>query len=82
MLQPQAIQLVLKAQDGSEQEFRVLPSTRMHKVMSVYCTKRSLDPDSVNFLYDGDLLYGHKTVQQEFLEDGDEVQVMVHMVGD
>ena len=50
------LSIKIKSQDGNEVHFRIRPSTLFAKIMRSYCSKVSIDVDSVRFLFDGDRL--------------------------
>ena len=51
-----------------------LPPCR--KLMSAYCNKSSIDPESVAFMFEGNRLRGEQTPQDVDMEDDDEIQVL------
>ncbi|XP_068317026.1 small ubiquitin-related modifier 1-like [Pyrus communis] len=63
--------------DGSEVFFRIKPTTKLNKVIDALCTKRSLDRNSLVFIFDGDHINGKKTAAEHHMEDGDEIDVFL-----
>lgn len=75
------LNLKVKAQDGNVVFFKAKPSTPFRKLMTAYCQKSSIDPESVVFSFDGQRLRGEQTPADVEMEDQDEIQVMIHQVG-
>jgi hypothetical protein len=73
---------VVRSQDGSELQFRVLPTTLLHKVFCAYASKRSLELDNLVFIFEGIKLRADRTVQESEIEDGDIIDLLSSMVGD
>lgn len=48
--------------------------------MNAYCTKSSIDVETVNFMFDGERLRGEQTPTDVSMEDQDEIQVVIHQV--
>ena len=48
--------------------------------MNAYCTKSSIDVETVNFMFDGVRLRGEQTPTDVSMEDQDEIQVVIHQV--
>ncbi|GLU01549.1 hypothetical protein SLE2022_188550 [Rubroshorea leprosula] len=80
-LAPRPITVMVKSQDGSEVYFRIKPQTQFHKLMNQYCLKTSLDVNSVTFLFDGRRLRPEETPEKVAMEDGDEIDCLLHQVG-
>ncbi|GHP09788.1 hypothetical protein PPROV_000852300 [Pycnococcus provasolii] len=75
------LQIKVKAQDGSEMFFKVKPSTKMGKVFAAYASKKSVEQRSVKFLFDGNRIKEDDTPESLGLENDDEVDAMLEMVG-
>ncbi|XP_042489919.1 small ubiquitin-related modifier 1-like [Macadamia integrifolia] len=75
------INLKVKGQDGNEVFFRIKRSTQLRKLMSAYCDRQSVDQNSIAFLFDGRRLRGEQTPDELEMEDGDEIDAMLHQTG-
>ncbi|OMO89341.1 Ubiquitin [Corchorus capsularis] len=75
------INLKVKGQDGNEVFFRIKRSTQLKKLMSAYCDRQSVDLSSIAFLFDGRRLRGEQTPDELEMEDGDEIDAMLHQTG-
>ncbi|ONI26210.1 hypothetical protein PRUPE_1G009800 [Prunus persica] len=69
--------------DGVQTFFRVKRSIKLQKLMEAFCKKRSLDPKSMQFTFDGVGLEKNKTPEELLLnfvqlgmEDGDEIDAL------
>ncbi|KAJ4814794.1 Small ubiquitin-related modifier [Rhynchospora pubera] len=52
------INLKVTSQDGKEMPFRIKHSTELHKLMKAYCDEKSMDFESIVFLFEGRRLRG------------------------
>ncbi|MQL82888.1 hypothetical protein Taro_015368, partial [Colocasia esculenta] len=75
------INLKVKGQDGNEVFFRIKRSTQLRKLMNAYCERQSVDFQSIAFLFDGRRLRGEQTPDELEMEDGDEIDAMLHQTG-
>ncbi|XP_055823363.1 small ubiquitin-related modifier 1 [Solanum dulcamara] len=75
------INLKVKSQDGNEVFFRIKRSTQLKKLMNAYCDRQSVDFNSIAFLFDGRRLRGEQTPDELEMEDGDEIDAMLHQTG-
>ncbi|OVA20019.1 Ubiquitin domain [Macleaya cordata] len=75
------INLKVKGQDGNEVFFRIKRSTQLRKLMNAYCDRQSVDFNSIAFLFDGRRLRGEQTPDELEMEDGDEIDAMLHQTG-
>ncbi|KAL9436292.1 hypothetical protein AB3S75_022359 [Citrus x aurantiifolia] len=76
------INLKVKGQDGNEVFFRIKRSTQLKKLMNAYCDRQSVELNSIAFLFDGRRLRGEQTPDELEMEDGDEIDAMLHQTGD
>ncbi|KAL5998745.1 Small ubiquitin-related modifier 1 [Asimina triloba] len=67
--------------DGNEVFFRIKRSTQLRKLMNAYCDRQSVDINSIAFLFDGRRLRGEQTPDELEMEDGDEIDAMLHQTG-
>ncbi|MQM18684.1 hypothetical protein Taro_051676 [Colocasia esculenta] len=67
--------------DGNEVFFRIKRSTQLRKLMNAYCDRQSVDFNSIAFLFDGRRLRGEQTPDELEMEDGDEIDAMLHQTG-
>ncbi|KAJ8558252.1 hypothetical protein K7X08_005018 [Anisodus acutangulus] len=75
------INLKVKGQDGKEVFFRIKRSTQLRKLMTAYCDRQSVDMKSIVFLFDGDRLGEEQTPDELEMEEGDEIDAMLHQTG-
>ncbi|KAH8489540.1 hypothetical protein POPTR_014G158300v4 [Populus trichocarpa] len=75
------INLKVKGQDGNEVFFRIKRSTQLKKLMNAYCDRQSVEFNSIAFLFDGRRLRGEQTPDELDMEDGDEIDAMLHQTG-
>ncbi|WOG95040.1 hypothetical protein DCAR_0314342 [Daucus carota subsp. sativus] len=77
----QHINLKVKGQDGNEVFFRIKRSTQLRKLMTAYCDRQSVELNSIAFLFDGRRLRAEQTPDELEMEDGDEIDAMLHQTG-
>ncbi|GFY99383.1 small ubiquitin-like modifier 1 [Actinidia rufa] len=77
----QHINLKVKGQDGNEVFFRIKRSTQLRKLMTAYCDRQSVELSSIAFLFDGRRLRAEQTPDELEMEDGDEIDAMLHQTG-
>ncbi|KAK1375516.1 Small ubiquitin-related modifier [Heracleum sosnowskyi] len=75
------INLKVKGQDGNEVFFRIKRSTQLKKLMNAYCDRQSVEMNSIAFLFDGRRLQAAQTPDELEMEDGDEIDAMLHQTG-
>ncbi|KAH9569870.1 hypothetical protein CY35_02G012900 [Sphagnum magellanicum] len=75
------INLKVKGQDGGEVFFRIKSTATLKKLMHAYCDRQSVDPQSIAFLFDGRRLRAEQTPAELEMEDGDEIDAMLHQTG-
>ncbi|KAI8015709.1 Small ubiquitin-related modifier 2 [Camellia lanceoleosa] len=69
------------AEDGNEVFFRIKRSTQLRKLMTAYCDRQSVEFNSIAFLFDGRRLRGEQTPDELEMEEGDEIDAMLHQTG-
>uniref|UniRef100_I1KZ61 Small ubiquitin-related modifier n=1 Tax=Glycine max TaxID=3847 RepID=I1KZ61_SOYBN len=72
---------LLNFMDGNEVFFRIKRSTQLKKLMNAYCDRQSVDFNSIAFLFDGRRLRAEQTPDELEMEDGDEIDAMLHQTG-
>ncbi|XP_057441691.1 small ubiquitin-related modifier 2-like [Lotus japonicus] len=75
------INLKVKGQDGNEVFFRIKRNTQLKKLMNAYCDRQSVELNSIAFLFDGRRLRAEQTPDELEMEDGDEIDAMLHQTG-
>ncbi|PWA34030.1 hypothetical protein CTI12_AA622980 [Artemisia annua] len=75
------IHLKVKGQGGNEVFFRIKRGTQLKKLMNAYCDRQSVKLYSVVFLYEGRRLLGEQTPHELEMEEGDEIDAMLHQTG-
>ncbi|KAH9744968.1 Small ubiquitin-related modifier 1 [Citrus sinensis] len=51
------------------------------QLMNAYCDRQSVELNSIAFLFDGRRLRGEQTPDELEMEDGDEIDAMLHQTG-
>ncbi|CAA3018041.1 small ubiquitin-related modifier 1-like [Olea europaea subsp. europaea] len=67
--------------DGNQVLLRSKRRTQMKKLMNAYCERQSIDFNSIAFLFDGRCLCAEQTPDELEMEDGDEIDAMLHQAG-
>ncbi|KAF3612935.1 Small ubiquitin-related modifier 1 [Capsicum annuum] len=67
--------------DGNEVFFRIKRSTQLKKLMNAYCDRKSVNFNAIAFLFDGRRLRAEQTPDELEMEDGDEIDAMLHQTG-
>ncbi|KAF5198668.1 Small ubiquitin-related modifier [Thalictrum thalictroides] len=75
------INLKVKDQNQNEVFFRIKRNTQLKKLMNAYCERQSVDPSTIVFLFDGRRLKETQTPDELEMEDGDEIDAMLHQTG-
>lgn len=75
------INLVCKDQTGTEVHFKVKLHTKLEKVFAAYCAKKSIDVNSVRFVFDGSRVQKDQTPQDLGMDDGDTIDVFQEQIG-
>ncbi|KAJ0768643.1 putative Ubiquitin-like domain-containing protein [Helianthus annuus] len=75
------INLKVKGQDGNEVFFRIKRSTQLKKLMNAYCDRQSVELNAIAFLFDGRRLRAEQTPDELEMEEGDEIDAMLHQTG-
>ncbi|KAL2472932.1 Small ubiquitin-related modifier 1 [Forsythia ovata] len=75
------INVKVKGQDGNEVFFRIKKSSQLKKLMTTYCDRQSVDLNAIAFLFDGRRLRAEQTPDELEMEDGDEIDAMLHQTG-
>ncbi|PKU71583.1 Small ubiquitin-related modifier 1 [Dendrobium catenatum] len=75
------INLKVKGQHGNEQTFTIKRTTNLKRLMDAYCNRQSENVNAIVFLYDGRRLRGEETPESLKMEDGDEIDAMLHQTG-
>ncbi|MBA0789643.1 hypothetical protein Gotri_024816, partial [Gossypium trilobum] len=73
--------LMKQFHDGNEVFFRIKRSTQLKKLMNAYCDRQSVDFNSIAFLFDGRRLRVEQTPDELEMEEGDEIDAMLHQTG-
>ncbi|CAA0833635.1 Small ubiquitin-related modifier 2 [Striga hermonthica] len=75
------INLKVKRQEGNDVFFRIKRNTQLKKLMTAYCDRESLNIKTIVFLFDGSRLREEHTPDELEMEDGDEIDAMLHQIG-
>nr|VDD32119.1 unnamed protein product [Brassica oleracea] len=70
-----------RSRDGNEVFFKIKRSTQLKKLMNAYCDRQSVDLNAIAFLFDGRRLRAEQTPDELDMEDGDEIDAMLHQTG-
>lgn len=68
---------VIQGLDGCEMFFRIKGSTRLMKLMNIYCERHSLDYGSFVFIFGGRCLRGEQTPDELALKEGDQIHALM-----
>ena len=66
---------------GNATQFKIKTHTALKKLMSTYCERAGLDPQSVRFTFDGRRVNAGDTAQDLGLEEGDNLEVFQEQQG-
>lgn len=66
---------------GAELCFQLKNTTRIGKIMTLYCQKHGLVPGSVRFMFDGQRIHPNSTPAMLDMSDGDVIDSMVEQTG-
>ena len=75
------LMLTVKDQTGDEMSFKVKKETKLGKIFKAYADAKGVDMNSLRFNLDGDRLNAESTPKMLELEDGDQIDVSLDMVG-
>ncbi|CAN1161132.1 Small ubiquitin-related modifier 2 [Linum perenne] len=75
------INIKVLAQDGTEVCFRIRRRAQLQMLMEAYSKRQSVELRSIAFLYDGRRLRANQTPDEVGMEDGDEIDAMLHQSG-
>lgn len=76
------ITIYVKGSDGQEAMcFKIKLNTQLRKMIDLFCSTRGVEKDSMVFLFDGTRITGSETPDDLEMEDGDEIDVMLHQTG-
>ncbi|KAK3007266.1 hypothetical protein RJ639_017687 [Escallonia herrerae] len=68
-------------QDGNPVFFRINRDTKLLKVLTTFCSKKKLEYQTVQFIYNGERLNVTKTPNDLDMYNTDEIEAMVHQTG-
>ncbi|KAL9162091.1 hypothetical protein ABFS82_07G066200 [Erythranthe guttata] len=71
----------IKSQDGDREYYRFPRDRKIQFLLSEYCKGKNLDYATVVFLYNGERIKTSKTPNALGMEDGDQIDAMVHQNG-
>ncbi|KAF3673108.1 Small ubiquitin-related modifier 1 [Capsicum annuum] len=76
------INLKVKGQNRCEVFFRIKRSIQLKKLMNAYnCDRVPIDFNSNTFLFNGRRLRGEQTPDELRMENGDQIDAMLHQIG-
>jgi small ubiquitin-related modifier len=75
------ITLRVREQTGEEMFFKVKKGTKMQKIFSAYADRRGIQVNSLRFMLDGERIQPDSTPKMLELEENDQIDVMLDMVG-
>ncbi|XP_022846024.1 small ubiquitin-related modifier 1-like isoform X2 [Olea europaea var. sylvestris] len=71
----------INVKEGNEVFFRIKKTSQLKKLMETYCDRQSVDVNAIAFLFDGRRLRPEQTPDELEMEDGDEIDAMLHQTG-
>ena len=75
------LNIKVKDQNGNEVFFRMRSGAPLKKLMSTYCQRQGVSESQMVFLYDGTRINAEMTPASLDMEEGDEVDAMIHQTG-
>ncbi|KAL9151966.1 hypothetical protein ABFS82_11G087200 [Erythranthe guttata] len=75
------VTLSIKSQDGDRIYYRLPRDRKIQFLLSAYCKGKNLNFATVVFLYNGERIKTSKTANELGMEDGDQIDAMVHQNG-
>mmetsp|Transcript_4325 Transcript_4325/g.9375 ORF Transcript_4325/g.9375 Transcript_4325/m.9375 type:complete len:93 (+) Transcript_4325:196-474(+) len=75
------ISIFVKDQSGDQVQFKVKSHTKFEKIFSAFATKKSLDPSTLKFVFEGERVLGTHTPGDLQMEDNDTVDVFIQQLG-
>ncbi|PON91901.1 E3 ubiquitin-protein ligase parkin [Trema orientale] len=82
VVQSTHMNIKVKGQDGNEVSFRIKRTSKFEILMKEYCNQMSLDIKSIAFIVEGRyFIKPFQTPEQLNMEDGDEIDAMLHQNG-
>ena len=60
--------------------FRVKGHTKFEKIINAFCSKKSVDPHQVRFVFDGQRVNPQSSPEAEGMEDGDTIDAFLEQV--
>mmetsp|Transcript_6484 Transcript_6484/g.6630 ORF Transcript_6484/g.6630 Transcript_6484/m.6630 type:complete len:183 (+) Transcript_6484:63-611(+) len=78
---PDTITLRVKDQTGDEMFFKVKKGTKMQKIMDAFAGRKGITATSLRFTVDGERIAPDQTPKMLELEENDQIDVMLEMVG-
>jgi small ubiquitin-related modifier len=75
------INIKVKDQNENEVFFKIKKTTKLSKVFNAYCTRKSIQRESVRFLLDGSRVQGEDTPKSLDMEDGDMIESVLEQAG-
>lgn len=78
---PSHIALRVVAQSGMDIHFKIRATTPLRKLIDTYCSRQSLQPGAVRFLYDGERIHGAQTPAELDMQDGDVIDAVLMQTG-
>jgi len=75
------LNIKVKDQNGNEVFFRMRQGAPLKKLMSTYCQRQGVAESQMVFLYDGTRITPDMTPASLDMEEGDEVDAMIHQTG-
>jgi len=75
------VSIKVKSQDGQEVFFKLKKTAKLQKMMKAYAQRQAVDITAYQFLFDGKRIKESDTIEGLELEDGDEIDAMLHQTG-
>ena len=73
--------LSVKDQTGAEMQFKVKKETKLSRIMEAYANSKGVEVGSLRFTIDGERIQKDHTPKMLEMEDGDQIDVSLDMVG-
>ena len=77
----QVLTLKVREQTGEEMVFKVKKHTSMKKIMAAFADKKGVSLNHLTFMFDGNRITEEDTPKMLEMEDGDQLEVVLHQTG-
>ncbi len=76
-----SLNIKVASQDGEEMHFKIKETTTLDRLMTAYCERKGVPPDSMRFLYDGIRIAPDKSPKDLDMENEDVIDAVIMQTG-